>query len=90
MDSDFYSEVLGKVEQMRILPGDSSGTVLTSSPVEVDQILQVKSSEVEIKYFSSISGWKFMEFILSQWPLNSWNRTELEQSVENGLFWCST
>ena len=53
-------------------PGDKRDIVFKSFPSSVDQILQVKSSEVEIKYFSSISGWKAMLLTLSVWPFSSW------------------
>ena len=45
--------------------------VFRSRPSDVDQILQVKSSEVDIKNFSSISGWNATELTMSVWPLSS-------------------
>jgi len=45
--------------------------LLMRSPFSVDHILQVKSSETEIKYFSSMSGWKAMALTLSECPFSS-------------------
>lgn len=61
----------------KLIPGESKGIVFSKSPDSVDQILQVKSSEVDTRYFSSTSGWKAIEFTLSPWPPNSWE-----------LIWC--
>jgi len=40
----------------KLIPGESKGIVFSKSPDSVDQILQVKSSEVDTRYFSSTSG----------------------------------
>jgi hypothetical protein len=45
--------------------------VFRSRPSDVDQILHVKSSEVDTKNFSSISGWKATELTMSVWPVSS-------------------
>ena len=61
-------------EEFKWIPGDSRGMVFNKSPDSVDQILQVKSSEVDTRYFSSTSGWKAIEFTLSLCPPNSCRR----------------
>ena len=46
--------------------------VFRNQTSDVDQILQVKTSEVDTRNFSSISGWKATELTMSVWPVSSY------------------